>query len=172
MDRPIRPLALASGLALGAACAAAFLMMAHVTADVTLRSLAGRPLPGTAEVVTAWYMVAVACLPWASLERNDAHLRVTAATRLLPARARGAVEVAVRLGLICWIGLFAWQSAAQAAKQTAREEVQQAGAAYLPVWPARWLLPLAAALMAGWVVLALVRSMRRAAPQPHSPDGA
>ena len=44
---------------------AGFLMMLHVTADVTSRTLFNRPLEGTTEIVAVYYMVMVAYLPWA-----------------------------------------------------------------------------------------------------------
>ena len=42
---------------------AGFLMMAHVTIDVTGRYVFNRPLDGTTEIVAAYYMVMVAYAP-------------------------------------------------------------------------------------------------------------
>ena len=44
----------------------------------------------------------------------------------------------------------------QAIRQTGRGEIQQAGTLYIPVWPTRWLLPIAGGLMALWVLLAVI----------------
>ncbi len=144
------------------AAAAALAMLAHVMADVAGRTLLGRPLSGTAEIVTAWYMVAVVCLPWAQLASNDGHLKAELVTRLLPARPRACLDAAMRLCVALYLGLLAWQSGAVAVRHTVRGEVQQAGTLYLPVWPARWLLPVAAGLAAACLLLALARRARRA----------
>ena len=53
---------------------AGFLMMLHVTADVTGRYVFNRPLEGTTEIVAAYYMVMVAYLPWAWISRRDNHI--------------------------------------------------------------------------------------------------
>jgi len=137
-------------------------MVVHVTADVAGRTLLGRPLPGTAEIVTAWYMVAAVCLPWAQLAARDGHLRAELVARWLPARPRAWLDGVVRLVVAIYFGLLAWQSAVEALRHTARGEVQQAGALYLPVWPTRWLLPVAAGLAAACLLFALARPSGRA----------
>jgi TRAP-type C4-dicarboxylate transport system permease small subunit len=148
---------LATHATLRLACLAAFAMMAHVTADVAGRALFGQPLTGTAEIVTAWYMVAVVCLPWAWLAQTDGQLRADVVMRLLPGGVRASVDAAVRLAVLGYLGLMAWQAGLHALRQTERGEVLQAGALYLPVWPSRWLLPVAAGLAALWVAAALAR---------------
>src|SRR5690606_21040729 len=67
LDVPIR-LLLWVGILAGAA------MMLHVCADVTGRYFFNHPLVGTTEIVSGWYMVAVAFLPWAYLARTDNHI--------------------------------------------------------------------------------------------------
>ncbi len=55
---------------------AGFLMMLHVSADVTGRFFFARPLDGTTEIVAAYYMVIVAYLPWAYLaQERQSHPR-------------------------------------------------------------------------------------------------
>jgi TRAP-type C4-dicarboxylate transport system permease small subunit len=135
---------------------AGFLMMAHVSVDVIGRTVFNRPLTGTSEIVTYWYMVTVAYLPWMWLARNDGHIKVDFFVRMLPETTAFWLDVVVRLGLVAYLALFTWQTWLQAIRQTERGEIQQAGTIYLPVWPTRWLLPLAGGLMALWVVLAVV----------------
>ncbi len=67
----------------------------------------------------------------------------------------------VRLGLVAYLALFTWQTTLQAIRQTGRAEMQQAGIFYLPVWPTRWLLPLAGGLMALWVTLWVIDAVLR-----------
>jgi TRAP-type C4-dicarboxylate transport system permease small subunit len=63
MDRLLRWLQWPIDLLFWLGLLAGFLMMAHVTVDVTCRYLLNSPLEGTTEVVAAYYMVAVAYLP-------------------------------------------------------------------------------------------------------------
>lgn len=140
---------------------AGFLMMVHVAVDVVGRTLFSSPLEGTSEIVTYYYMVTVAYLPWMWLAKIDGHIKVDLFVRQLPGAAAFWLDVFVKLGLVAYLALFTWQSYLQALRQTGRGEVQQAGTLYLPVWPTRWLLPLAAGLMALWTVLAVVDAIAR-----------
>ena len=71
------------------ACFVGFLMMAHITLDVTGRVLFNHPLIGTIEVASSYYMVAVAYLPLAHVSRGDGQIIVELFTRnLAPGRIR------------------------------------------------------------------------------------
>jgi len=48
---------------------AGFLMMTHVSLDVAGRAF-WQPLTGTTEIVSGYYMIAVAYLPWALIARK------------------------------------------------------------------------------------------------------
>lgn len=161
MDRPLRWLEIPMTVAMWGAVAAGLLMMLHVAADVIGRTFFGSPLPGTAEIVTYYYMVTVAYLPWMWLARSDGHIKVDVVARLLPERVSFWMDAAVKLGLVAYLALFTWQTWEQALRQTGRGELQQAGTFYIAVWPTRWLLPLAGGLMALWVALATVDAVAR-----------
>ena len=64
-DRLLRWLERPIDLLSGSRLVAGFLMMLHVSVDVTGRYLFNRPIDGTTEIVAAYYMVLVAYLPWA-----------------------------------------------------------------------------------------------------------
>lgn len=134
---------------------AGFLMMAHVSLDVIGRTVFNRPLTGTSEMVTYWYMVTAAYLPWMWLAKTDGHIKVDFFVRMLPEAAAFWLDVVVKFGLVAYLALFTWQTWLQAIRQTERGEIQQAGTLHIPVWPTRWLLPLAGGLMALWVILAV-----------------
>lgn len=165
MERAMRWLEIPMTVVMWVAILAGFLMMAHVSADVVGRTFFNRPFEGTSEIVTYWYMVTAAYLPWMWLARTDGHIKVDLFVRQLPPAVAFWLDVVVKLGLVAYLSLFTWQTWLQAVRQTERGEVQQAGTLYLPVWPTRWLLPLAGGLMALWVVFAVVdavgRRMRR-----------
>jgi TRAP-type C4-dicarboxylate transport system permease small subunit len=125
---------------------AGFLMMLHVSVDVAARAFFNRPLAGTNEIVSAWYMVATAFLPWAYIAASDGHIRVELFTRSAPARFNAWLDIAVKLLMAAYVALFTWQTALRAIEQVRAGEVWEL-AGYLPVWPSRCVLPVAGALM-------------------------
>jgi TRAP-type C4-dicarboxylate transport system permease small subunit len=66
---------LAQGLALIGAIGLAALLL-HVAADVLTRNLLDRPIPATNEIASRYYMVAIAFLPLAWVERRGGMVRV------------------------------------------------------------------------------------------------
>ena len=73
-----------SHLLAGLAALALFLMMLHVTADVLGKYLLNRPIPGTAEVVASYYMVAAVFLPLAWVEVRQGSIVMELLYALLP----------------------------------------------------------------------------------------
>ena len=137
IDRLLRWLEWPIQLLLWIALLAGFLMMLHVSADVTGRSFFGRPLEGTTEIVSAYYMVIVAYLPWAYLARNDTHISVDILTQLMPVKVAFWLDIAVKILVVVYLSLFIYQTGSQAIGQTRIHEVWQAGTIFIPVWPSR-----------------------------------
>lgn len=148
--------------------AAAVLMMIHVSLDVAARSFFNSPLNGTTEIVAAYYMIAIAFLPWAWLTRNDQHIAADVFTDLMPPRLRAWVAVLAQVLTIAFVFLFTYQTLLAALKQTRGNESWLAGIYYLTVWPSRWLLPLAGILMLLQLIVALVALVWHAM-QPAEP---
>jgi TRAP-type C4-dicarboxylate transport system permease small subunit len=132
---------------------AGFLMMAHVTVDVACRYLLNRPLEGTTEIVAGYYMVVVAYLPWAWLARHDRHIVAGVFQRIGTPRFDFWLEIAVKLVTIVYVSVFTYQTFLAAIERTRSGEVWLAGTMYLPVWPSRWMLPIAGASMVACLVL-------------------
>lgn len=149
-------------ISLWIAILAGTLMMFNVTLDVAGRTLFSVPLPGTTEVVSAYYMVAAAYLPWAWLALNDEHIKVDLFTRMLPPRAALLQDVFAKLATIAYLTIFTWQAWVMAVQQTIKGEVWEAAGFYIPVWPTRWMLPLAGGLMLLYLVLRLAGDTTRA----------
>ena len=141
------------------AMAAGLLMMLHVTADVTGRTFFNHPLPGTTEIVSAYYMVAACYLPWAYIARGDGHIMVELFTRRAPRSVNAVLDVFVMLLTIVYLSVFTWQTGLRALQQTRANEVWEAAALYIPVLPSRWLLPVAGGLMALYLVLRIARDV-------------
>lgn len=135
--------------------AAAFLMMVLVSLDVAGRGLFNHPIDGATEAVAAWFMVAVACLPWAWVARDNGHIVSDIVVRHLPPRVAFALEVFTRILTIAFLVVLCSQTAVRALVQTRAGEVWMAGADFIQVWPSRWLLPISSGLMCLYLVVQL-----------------
>ena len=138
---------------------AGFLMMAHVSLDVAGRAL-WKPVVGTPEIVSGYYMIAVAYLPWTMIARNDDHIMVDLFTRALPSKVRVWLDIAVKIALAAYVGLFAWQTWLTALRQMANRESLQVAGSYLIVWPSRYILPATGLLMVVYLVVRVMRDIR------------
>jgi len=132
---------------------AGVLMMVHVSADVAARTLLNSPIEGTTETAAAYYMVAIAYLPWAWLARKDAHIRVEMFTSFAPARFVEWLDIVVKIATVVFLSVFVWRTTLRALDQMRAGEVWQAGTTYISIWPSRWVLPVAGGLMALYLIL-------------------
>jgi TRAP-type C4-dicarboxylate transport system permease small subunit len=158
LERPINAL-------LWVGIAAGFLMMVHVTADVAGRTIFNHPLPGTTEIVSGWYMIAVAYLPWAFVAREDGHIRVDLFTRNASPRFLFVLEAVVKFVTAAWVLLFAYETFFRAIQQTKADEVWEAAGFLIIVWPSRWLLPIAGLSMGLYLLLRVVRDLADGPPR-------
>jgi TRAP-type C4-dicarboxylate transport system permease small subunit len=161
IERLMRWLEIPINLLLWVALIAGFLMMVHVGADVTGRTVFNHPLDGTTEIVSGWYMVAICYLPWAWLTRKDNHIIAGVFQHIGTAWFGYWVEVAVKVLMLVYIAVFGWQTALRAVQQTQAGEVWEAAGGFIPVWPSRWLLPIAATFMGIYLVLRILRDVGR-----------
>ena len=161
VERLLRWLEIPINLLLWVALIAGFLMMIHVGVDVTGRTFFNRPLQGTTEIVSGWYMVAICYLPWAWLMRHDNHIVAGVFERIGTRRFGYWVELAVKVFVLLYVAIFGWQTALRAFQQTEAGEVWEAAGGFIPVWPSRWMLPIAAGLMCVYLVLRIARDALR-----------
>ena len=117
------------------------LMMLHIVADVASDFLFDRPLLGTLEVVSYYYMIGVVFLPLAFIEKIDAHISVD----MLYIRFSDKIKIIVYC-LSCFVGLlfyalFVYLSFSYAFDSTRNSETIMANFNFY-IWPARWLLPI------------------------------
>jgi TRAP-type C4-dicarboxylate transport system permease small subunit len=163
MDRLLKWLEVPINALLWVSLAGGFLMMVHVSIDVTGRTVFNRPLAGTTEIVAAYYMIAAAYLPWAWVAKNDMHIRAEIFRRIGSERFHYWLDVAVRLLTVVYLAVFSWQTGLRAMQQFSAGESWQASGGYLAVWPSRWVLPIAGALMLVYLVLRIIADLRRPA---------
>jgi TRAP-type C4-dicarboxylate transport system permease small subunit len=140
---------------------AGFLMMIHVSIDVTARTVFNNPFAGTTEIVSGWYMVAVAYLPWAWITQTNNHIVAGVFERIGSERFGYWVEIAVKMFMLFYVSVFTWQTWLRAVQQTQAGEVWEAAGGFIPIWPSRWMLPIAAGLMAIYLVLRIVSDIGR-----------
>ena len=163
VDRLLKRIEAPIRLMLWLALVAGFLMMLHVTIDVTGRTVFNRPFAGTTEIVSAYYMVAAAYLPWAWIARSDGHIMVELFTRAAPQKFNEWLDILVKIVTIAYVSLFTWQTCLRAIEQTRAGEVWEAAGRFIPVWPSRWMLPIAGGLMVVYLILRVVSDAARAA---------
>lgn len=138
---------------------AGFLMMAHISLDVAGRAL-WRPVVGTPEIVSGYYMIAVAYLPWTMITRDDDHIMVDLFTRALPRWVKAWLDIVVKIALIVYVAVFTWETWLTALKKMASQESLQVGGSYLIVWPSRYVLPATGVLMVVYLVVRVMRDIR------------
>jgi TRAP-type C4-dicarboxylate transport system permease small subunit len=141
---------------------AGLLMMLHIAADVVGRTVFNHPLPGTTEIVSAYYMVAVAYLPWAWVALNNGHITVELFTRKASPGTIVWLDIMAKVLTVIYVTVFIWQTAYMAIQQTASGEAWEASTGYLPVWPSRWLLPIAGFFMTAYILLTVIRDIGQA----------
>ena len=163
MNRLLELLDAPAKLLVWLAVLAGSMMMLHVTADVVARSLFNRPIDGTNEVVSAYYMVAAAFLPWAWIARSNGHISVELFTRKAPPRFNEWLDILVKILTMLYVGVFTWQAGSRAIQQIQAGEVWQIPGGFLPIWPSRCLLPLAGGLMVLYLLVRVTSDIARAA---------
>jgi TRAP-type C4-dicarboxylate transport system permease small subunit len=165
VSRLLRALEIPNNILLWLSLIAGFLMMAHVGVDVTGRTFFNRPLMGTTEIVSGWYMVAIAFLPWAWIEQRNNHIVAGMFEHLGGPRFNFWLNIVVKICTFAFIALFTWQACVRAVQQTSAGEVWEAAGGFIPIWPSRWLLPLAGLSMGLYMVLRVVADL--AGPKPR-----
>lgn len=141
------------GLAAGAA------MMFHVALDVLVRVAFGHAFSATTTVSARYYMVALAFLPLAWMDRTMGQISVDVLTERLRGGWRRVQEAFVGLLTLAYLGLVTWQATVSALRRTESGEFVDLMTMVVPVWPSRWLVPLACAFLFLHVA---IRTWRRA----------
>lgn len=158
IDKPINAL-------MWAACFIGFLMMMHITIDVTGRVLFNHPLTGTIEFASYYYMVAVSYLPLACVTRNEGQIFVELFTRNLTKPRLLKLDILVHIVTIAYLALFTWHTAVMALEQTEAGEMWEMADTFLDIWPGRWLLPISFLMMMIYLIVRVAKDIRQAAQQ-------
>lgn len=141
LDRICKP-AVTLGYVL--AGAALLLLSLNVFADVFSRNVFNRPVDGTIEAVSGWWMVALTFFAIAVAQRSKNHINVPLLIDSLPAHQRSAVVKAGYAASAVFIAAIGWLGLQNALHQAAIGE--HAVVSGLPIWPLRFAIPVSAAL--------------------------
>ena len=159
-DRFSRAIAILAG-------AGVLVMMVHICGDVVLRTLTGRPLPATVEIVSRYYMLIVAFLPLAWVERQDGMISVEFIDGMIgPGTMRLSNALVGLLSALIYVGL-AWTSGEAALSQLANRSFVIVLNARVPVWPGYLILPIGFTLAA---MAVLLKTATRVLPRPVETD--
>lgn len=154
------PGALAIGLGFISSLSLAVLTL-HVAVDVLLRTVAGRPLVGTIEIVGLWWMPLVVFTALGYAEVRGDHIIVTFITDGMQGAASAiarATALVVSILILLPLAWFTWV----AAVGSFRVGEVTTGAVLLPVWPFKFLVPLGFAVWSLVMVTELVDRRGRA----------
>ncbi len=130
------------------------LMMVHVCADVISRLITGASLPATVEMVSYYYMVLVAFLPLAWVERRGGMISVELAEVIMSERIRRISDATVAILALGIYAIMAYASWLTAIRNYNTGTFVVALQTKIITWPGYFLPP------AGFALAALIVSVR------------
>lgn len=147
----LNPLVRLSDLSVAISTIFLFAMMVHVSLDVLLKYVINQPIPGTLEIVSAYYMVAGVFLPIAMVELTRASIVVDVAYQFMPTPMKAFCICLALVSSALVYFLLGWTSWGDALRSLAIDE-KLMGTILVSVWPSRFILPFSFVL-AGLVCL-------------------
>lgn len=122
------------------------LLLVTILADAILRFTVNKPIAGTLEYVSYWYMVPIAFCGMALAERRGEHVDAPLIFDRLPVNIRREFTVVGKLlflAVLIAVSLWGWEEAVRQ-----YEFGERGAAAGVPIWPTRFLVPIGAAACA------------------------
>ncbi len=160
VERLTRLLAWFAGLAV-------LLMMFHVMIDVLGKYLFSAPLPGTAEVVAAYYMIGAVFLPLAWVELSGGSIVVEVIYEKVPERAQKVMLILADIVSAVYYSVLAWFSWG-VAKHAYNVNESVDGIWRITTWPAKFLLPFGFCLVVVVLVMRVFMGERNRMTTTHS----
>lgn len=134
-----------------------FGLMFYVTAEVAMRYLFNRPLPGHLEL-TQLFIAPAVFLALSYVQEYRGHVGMDLLVERLSRRARAVVDVFVLLVALATFVVITWFSWTSAWMSWEMGDVTPT--AYLPTWWSKMAVPVGSALLCVRLVLQLVESLR------------
>lgn len=161
---------LANALAIVAGVALLLMMIQTVT-DVLLARAFNKPIEGSLEIISAYYMVMVVFLPLAMVELRHEHINADLFVRMLPKGVQRGVYVLGGLVSLAFFGALCLQTWLDFVESYEIGEVLM-GSIYVPVWPAKFSLPIGFLAISLAIVLHIAKAIGSADFDPSPPDPA
>jgi TRAP-type C4-dicarboxylate transport system permease small subunit len=123
------------------AAAVTIVLMLHMVVDVAGRYLANRPIAGTLEYVTFWWMPLIVFLALGWAQYRSEHINVTLLTETLPDRARRVAETiadGISIVVVIILAVFAFQGA----EHSFAISEAALGTATVLIWPTKFVVVL------------------------------
>ena len=133
-------------------------LMVHVAADILLRNIINMPIPATFEIVTNYYMVSLAFIPLAWVEKSGGMVQVEVIDGFLSPAVKRLSDRVVSLISTAVYGILAWVTLGVALRNSAIGSYLIANHTRVLTWPAYWIPPL------GFGLAALVTFIRLITP--------
>lgn len=130
-------------------------MMLHTVAEAALRYMFAITIPGTEEIISGYYMVAVVFLPLALVQLERGHIMIELFTMWASPRVKALIDGLVYVACSGALAMMTYAAAGKAIEMTHKNEIWT-GLIDVTIWPARWLYPL------GTVVMMLVMIVQAA----------
>ena len=135
-------------------------MMLMIVADIILRAIFNMPLPSTVEISES-AMVFIAFLAFGYTEATGGHIRVDILASRLSERAASWLNIVGCLVGMFFFSLILWDTGQHAIESWHVREFMT-GVLPLPVYPAKFMVPLGCALLIVQFLVGLVRSSFKA----------
>jgi len=148
-----------AGLAVIGAVATTMLML-HVVADVAMRNLFNRPIPATYEIAVNYYMVAMAFVPLAWLEKSGGMVQVEVINGAMSPLMMRISDMLVAVFSALIYATLAWVTWRTAVRNTGIGTFVLTNQIRVPTWPAYWLPPLGFGLAAVACALRLLPAVK------------
>lgn len=147
------------------------LMMLQTVIDVIMSRVFNKPIEGNMEVISVYHMVLVVFLPLAMVELRHEHINADLFVQMLPQPLQRGVYVFGCLISLGFFGTLCYQTWIDAIESLKIDEVLM-GSVYVPVWPAKFALPIGFASMLLVILLHIARTLTDPSfkPLPPAPD--
>lgn len=143
-----------------AASLAVFSVLLIVSINVISRSFFSVSITSAHEIVVFYCMIPIAFLPLLKLELEDGHIVTDLFFGSFPQAVRSLLWTLRCLFTVAIFGMLAWFTLKQAIRATERSEIAM-GISQMPIWQARWILPIAFSLAVIGALLAVAQHIKR-----------
>ncbi|WP_373086611.1 TRAP transporter small permease [Sneathiella sp.] len=140
-------------------CVAMTMMMLHVMSEVFLRYFFTASIPGTEEIVSGYYMVAVVFLPLGYVQLERGHIIIELFTLKVSERGKAWMDGVVLTVCSAALAIFAYAGFDKAINMTIKNEIW-IGMVDVSIWPARWMLPVGLTVMTLMMVVQCIREFQ------------